>query len=376
MLAKSAVIPLFVALLIAAAQIAGALPRFFSTRLEGTIDTYPVVMYLTRLGDRLVGSYSYSRTGRPIELSADAPITDTGAFVLCELGPAPAEEFTGTFEGRFYTEEQVTGTWISPDGSKKLPFSVEAQYPSGSTRMEVIQDSRSFTEAGGATADLLIAIPQRAAGGGSDPMAADVALAYRGAYADRLGIPVVAGLGAMAGNFQARFVAAAAESRSGSGPRPTWADSFEPHIIFDGNGIVSIAASLMFSEGGAYPNTVDVFRSYAAQSGAPLALQDVLLPGYRDRLNALGRIAVKKAYHVASADDLSTAGLLVDDESFEMPSRFAITRGGLLFRFSEGEIGPHALGAVDIFVSYREIAPLIRKDGVLGPTLGTGSLLE
>lgn len=374
MVIRSAVFRLFVAALLALPAGAAALPLVFSARLDGVIDTFPVVMHLTRLGDRLMGSYSYARTGRPIELVAEGPIADTGAFALRELGPAPSEETTGMFEGRFESDGRIAGTWKSPDGSKRLPFALQERYPSGSTRIEVTQATRSFTAAGGATADLQIAVPRRAGGAGADPMASDIELAYRAAYADSTGVHVVADTPAMARDFESRFEAAAAESRSGGGPRPTWLETFEPHGVYNDNGIVSISASMMFSEGGAYPSTVDTLRSYRAGTGALLVLDDLLLPGYRNRLNALGLAGLKKAYRVADADDVSSAGLLIDDGSFEMPSKFAITRGGLLFRFSQGEIGPHALGAVDIFVPYREIAALIRKDGVIGPALGTGRL--
>jgi hypothetical protein len=82
----------------------------------------------------------------------------------------------------------------------------------------------------------------------------------------------------------------------------------------------------------------------------------------------------EKAYRLRPAQDLPESGLQVDDASFEITMRFAVTTGGLLFRFSQGEIGPHALGAADIFLSYRDPAPLIRDNGALGPALADGRL--
>jgi len=89
-----------------------------STTLEGEIAHHLyIVMRLRREGSNLSGSYYYVRIGRDIRLSGT--IDDEGSVILEEFVNG---EKTGTFRGRFVSNERMEGTWSKPGSRRSRDF--------------------------------------------------------------------------------------------------------------------------------------------------------------------------------------------------------------------------------------------------------------
>lgn len=88
--------------------------------LEGSINNkYEIEMTVHRLDGMVWGSYNYKSNGGSIELAGQ-----WGDDRLLTLTESVDGKETGQFIGT-YSEFKYEGTWISPDGSKEFPFSVE-----------------------------------------------------------------------------------------------------------------------------------------------------------------------------------------------------------------------------------------------------------
>lgn len=84
---------------------------------KGKIDNrYEIVMQLAINGENVSGTYSYTSNNTPIELNGT--LNGDGSINLEEKTNG---KVTGQFAGT-WTESEISGTWISSDGNRKLPF--------------------------------------------------------------------------------------------------------------------------------------------------------------------------------------------------------------------------------------------------------------
>ena len=92
----------------------------FTKSFEGTINgEYGITMILTRIGNSLNGTYSYTSKRIPIKISGN--IDSIGNLTINEFNAAGS--LTGIFKGQL-NGLNITGNWEKPDGSKTMPFSI------------------------------------------------------------------------------------------------------------------------------------------------------------------------------------------------------------------------------------------------------------
>jgi len=90
----------------------------FTKSFEGTINgEYGITMILTRVGNSLSGTYSYTSKRIPIKISGN--IDSSGNLTINEFNAAGS--MTGIFKGQL-NGLNITGNWEKPDGSKIMPF--------------------------------------------------------------------------------------------------------------------------------------------------------------------------------------------------------------------------------------------------------------
>lgn len=93
----------------------------FTKNYKGKInDTYQIKMTLTKIGNKLKGSYYYTSQNKPLRLSGT--INEYGTIYLNEYNDSGS--ITGIFEGNL-TNSSISGYWRKPDGSKQMPFHVQ-----------------------------------------------------------------------------------------------------------------------------------------------------------------------------------------------------------------------------------------------------------
>lgn len=96
----------------------------YSASYVGTIGKLPIAVEIDRLGDTLTGTYRYGGNAKQgIALQGRA---SGGGFELTETAGG---KMTGLWHVRL-TAGSISGTWSSPDGSRKLPLAATSA-PSG-----------------------------------------------------------------------------------------------------------------------------------------------------------------------------------------------------------------------------------------------------
>jgi hypothetical protein len=96
------------------------------------------------------------------------------------------------------------------------------------------------------------------------------------------------------------------------------------------------------------------------KTGNQLKLKDVLVDNYKSALKALG----KRKFLEQNGNEVwwfSTE----DDQPFELPEVFSITREGITFTYQHYEIGPYAAGAPEVFLSIKDLGPLLKVNPYL-----------
>jgi hypothetical protein len=96
------------------------------------------------------------------------------------------------------------------------------------------------------------------------------------------------------------------------------------------------------------------------KTGNQLKLKDVLVDNYKSALKALG----KRKFLEQNGNDVwwfSTE----DDQPFELPEVFSISRKGITFTYQVYEIGPYAAGAPEVFLSIKDLGPLLKVNPYL-----------
>jgi hypothetical protein len=115
---------------VAPAPMAPALPESFEQAYVGTFGVKARVwVHLKRDGAKLSGRYRYSATSRE-DLRLEGTLNEaTRTFDLAEKNVKGG--VTGHLTGTLGPDSQATGTWTSPDGAKRVLFSLEptGRYP-------------------------------------------------------------------------------------------------------------------------------------------------------------------------------------------------------------------------------------------------------
>jgi hypothetical protein len=122
------------------------------------------------------------------------------------------------------------------------------------------------------------------------------------------------------------------------------------------SGWVTLALTLVEHEGGAHPNEKTVFLNYELSNQRLISLQEVMVPGFENALNEKLEAAFRADKKLAPTDSLKKAGLF--EETWKLPSQFVLTHQGIRFYYNRYEIGPRAIGPIDILLDWQALKGL------------------
>ncbi|MFY0690147.1 MAG: DUF3298 and DUF4163 domain-containing protein [Cyclobacteriaceae bacterium] len=131
-----------------------------------------------------------------------------------------------------------------------------------------------------------------------------------------------------------------------------WYVNVEARVEFGNDQFYSVRIDQESYTGGAHTNT---YRSYFLidNSGRPMALTEIVV----DK-NALASIAEKKFRRLkklGSDTKLSEAGYMFDNDQFDLSENVGFTSRGMIIFYNDYEIGSHADGPTEVFLSWGEI---------------------
>lgn len=122
--------------------------------------------------------------------------------------------------------------------------------------------------------------------------------------------------------------------------------------------------SLRFSEdiytGGAHPNAFRRYQSFDAESGSPLTLEDLVLPGAGGKLETVAAGIFREMYDIAPGVSMTEAGFWFENGRFRLNDNFALTAEGLVFYYNLYEIASYARGPTELRIPFSALQGILQ----------------
>lgn len=337
------------------------LPNFFYKKFTGSIGDISIVMDLTKKDSVLTGQYYYTKVGVPLTLNGY--VSSDGKFSLSEMNDKYEE--TGKFEGSFLSDKLVSGTWTNSKSKKALTFKLSEKTDNV---VSVSFDKRHSENCKNAeknkkhpTADASL----------WDKLCTtlDLDLIIITAPSKEISQKVnetiknlVCGLGFDEKKYSSidDLMTSVNSVEDDAG----YELSIGSSLVTNDNDILCIRIRHSFYCCDApHEFSSSNYYNFDIRTGKQILLDDLLIQNYETTLN---KIAEEKFVETNGSDDWDFSDdWYFEKGNFELNRDFAITPGGLLFSYDPYEIGPYAMGAVEVFISYKDIDNLIKPNGLL-----------
>ncbi|MCX6147416.1 MAG: RsiV family protein [Candidatus Kapabacteria bacterium] len=135
-------------------------------------------------------------------------------------------------------------------------------------------------------------------------------------------------------------------------------------ITLNESNLISVSCQTSDYMGGAHGGYNNTNININTLTGNYITLDSILKPGYKKKLDSLGRIAFANYINIPldSLDNHIKEYFWFNNSKFELNNNFEITYTGLNFVFNQYEIASYADGIFEVFLSYNIIKDLIRED--------------
>ncbi|MBI5535688.1 MAG: DUF3298 domain-containing protein [Deltaproteobacteria bacterium] len=292
---------------------------------------------LEKKGLSVSGAYRYARSRDDLKLSGTV-VEDTGKAALTETDAKGA--ITGRFEATFLTPALLTGTWMSPDGARVLPVTLE--------RAEAYPEK------------VVLSIPDAPGASMAPQESYDQASPF---CSCTVFYPQIDGLKAAAKKALNQSLQQAA------GPakmdRAQCEGATEETPVFE-EGSWSISRSKgrfigvvfsTYSSGGAHPSFSSECRVANTSSGQLFKLSSLVSAEARAKLNKLVTERLRATHKV---QDLTEIGFYQDPIDLGAEPDLCLTEdGGMKVQIDPYEVAPYVVGDQEVAVSAAEARPLV-----------------
>lgn len=320
--------------------------------LTGRIDQFPVTLHLHKSGHDYFGYYYYDSVQQPVYFIGEDTTHPGKINLLIFTDQEDNETFSFSLD-----VNSANGTWKKTDKSKPLSFSAteivpaigftyvyttgsvklrpkmkdspEATYeagsvwPTGTTQTDeyikkVILKSFSKKEESGEIGNLLLKNKKKFMG--------DYASEYKDVKESEIK------------DMQSAY---------------DMDESDKLMVVYQSPKLLTIAENVYSYTGGAHGNYGTIYTSYNLVNLNKLTLKDILT---QKGINALGGLLDKnfrKANKVKPNDPLTEAGLF--ENHIKPNGNFFVTSKGLGFNYTPYEIGPYAMGEIEIFIPFKDL---------------------
>lgn len=337
---------------VSAAPLKVNLKQHFYKKMQGKLGDKPMEIDLMRNGALLEGHFYFKDHEEKGNLIGT--IRPNGRFSLEEReynSKTDDIETVGVFTGVFSGPKKITGKWTDIEGKEELSFGFEEECPDAAACFSVKHMQKELT--GKAKVVLMYVEMDEKTGKASkkinDFIQAHI-LNYDHPTSSKKQFK-------HADEFLEDFI----KRYEKKGGDALWNNNHHIVVDYNNHNILALEFVESISEGEGYKKDKVHFVNFDLETGKTVSLKDILKDAYEENLNAAGEDAFRSHYGFKDIKSLKAEGFLFKDDKFGLNQNFSISKGGLLFRFDEGEIAPSAMGAFEIFIPYSKIKKLIRK---------------
>lgn len=337
-------------------------------RMEGKIGKdVEVTANFIRLFDKVEGNYQYKYKendatmfyGKMLEL--EGTLLKNDSLYLKEYG-ATSYAFQGIWKDGAYT-----GQWIVPgDDGKKLPVSLKEYYPKGSMAFDVFylnsKEKLKKEEVDSPTAELEMTFAYPKANYIQPDIVDSVKrIVIKGFFGSDFlqASPVV-----MMKDFEKEYFFNYKDANleiydETRGASFDWSSVNSMSIVYNANYLLCVEYQKYAFTGGAHGMTNVSYDIIDLTNGKGLSYSDIFIDNADSALTALLTKKMLEKYKTKSESDLKDIGFFVD--SITPNHNVYVTGNGIGFKYASYELAPYSYGLPEVFLSFDEIKPLIRK---------------
>jgi hypothetical protein len=131
-------------------------------------------------------------------------------------------------------------------------------------------------------------------------------------------------------------------------------------ILFQTSKLVTLAFDNYAYTGGAHGNYGTEFKVLDLTKNKSLALADILTEGGIAKLQPKLEASFRKQFNLQPGDSLTDGGLF--ENKIEPNDNICVTGSGLEFVYNPYEIGPYAMGEIELFIPFTELTEYLKPD--------------
>ena len=144
-----------------------------------------------------------------------------------------------------------------------------------------------------------------------------------------------------------------------------YASELEQVVILNTPTILTVEEFSYAYTGGAHGNYGTGFYNFDVKTGNLITINDLLQEGFELPLRTIAEPIFRAKYLEEGMSKYSEAGFYFEEDVFTLTDNFAITKEGLKFVYNPYEVAPYAMGQQEILIPYKNLADLVKKDGLL-----------
>ena len=316
---------------------------------RGMINGIGFEMNLTRDGDKLSGTYFYTKVGKPLKLSGK--IDKTGKFTLEETDESGKK--TGVWSGEWKEDENAAGialegNWKKPTDSDDKSFGFFATEQIVNFTGNIKFTDKTIKEKNAAKRSEIFATYPEISG-------VDAAEKFNSIVKRKVTESIDAYKKQLA-DFTAEDIKTLPEAMS-------LENQIGYEIVLANNDLVSLIFSDYEFMGGAHGMTTYKTLNYDLKNNRELALTDIVEPN-SDYLKTISEYSIadlKKRVGEMSDDEWIGKGAAADADNF---SNWNLTKKGLMFTFEAYQVAAYAAGPQTVIIPYEKLKNVLRKDAV------------
>ena len=141
----------------------------------------------------------------------------------------------------------------------------------------------------------------------------------------------------------------------------SWELRVDVAVAFQSDDVVSLRIDEYVFTGGAHGDYSTVFYNIEPNSGRVLHLTDFIRPGSEERLEQIAERKFRQTFRIADGQSYEDAGFWFENNVFYLTDNMVVQPDGFLFLYNRYEIAPHAAGAVELSLSYDELAEVLAR---------------
>jgi hypothetical protein len=329
--------------------------------LNGTIDKYPIIMYLHKMDHNFSGYYYYNSRQEPIYFIGE-DTTETGKIKLYAFSKSTDpnnEQFLFSAD-----KEKFSGEWKQTDSSKALVFSATESTDTSLLPFTIVY-----------VFDEIKLKPDMKESPAATYEAASVWPKTESETASFIKKFITEEFGEKSQQVELETILLKNKKGLFDEYKETYKDAKEEDmkempstfseeqvnrlmIVYHSKNILTLANYSYSYTGGAHGNYGTHYTSLDLVKKKKMELVDVLTKTGQARLPVLLKKCFRKDYNLGTNASLKEAGLF--EEKIQPNNNFYVTGKGICFSYSPYEIGPYAMGEINIFIPFTEVKTFLQ----------------